>query len=405
MQRYNFRLTLIVAAILAIIIGTSNITGAAARVTNLTESYVKQLITSAINAMVPSMIEDAIDTQVPGMIDTLIDSKVPGMIETRLNELSAPTGGDPVNPVVNPVIVQNPLAGALNVRDYGAKGDGVANDTAAINAAINAANAKGGGTVYVPSGNYSVAIIDDNYDNAIILKSNVKLMMDTNARLVMQPQTGATRLTNYAVVGIRGDNTEICGGEVVGELDYQYYQNSRTAEWGHTLRVYGRKNVKIHDMKFSDAWGDNIAIGGTGTTNATYSENVEVWGCVCDGAYRDNLTIYQALNCYVHDMTFIDGLQCFVDVEPNNLDALCYNVLVENCSGTHCERYYAYTYGFGAIYNLMAAGGTPTFASYGTPWKVTFKGCTGMDLNARGLHNDPDVYNNQSAYYDMTWIS
>ena len=47
------------------------------------------------------------------------------------------------------------LAGAadFNVRDFGAKGDGVAKDTAAIQRAVDAC-AKDGGRVVVPSGTY-----------------------------------------------------------------------------------------------------------------------------------------------------------------------------------------------------------------------------------------------------------
>lgn len=43
--------------------------------------------------------------------------------------------------------------GALNVRDFGAKGDGKTSDTAAIQAALDAAG-KTEGTVYFPSGVY-----------------------------------------------------------------------------------------------------------------------------------------------------------------------------------------------------------------------------------------------------------
>ncbi|HEY9216662.1 MAG TPA: putative Ig domain-containing protein, partial [Phenylobacterium sp.] len=43
-----------------------------------------------------------------------------------------------------------------NVRDYGATGNGVANDRAAIQAALDAAYAAGGGTVYIPAGTYAI---------------------------------------------------------------------------------------------------------------------------------------------------------------------------------------------------------------------------------------------------------
>ncbi len=42
----------------------------------------------------------------------------------------------------------------FDVRHYGAKGDGTALDSKAINAAIGAAAAAGGGTVYFPAGGY-----------------------------------------------------------------------------------------------------------------------------------------------------------------------------------------------------------------------------------------------------------
>ena len=51
----------------------------------------------------------------------------------------------------------NPYTEVFNVRDYGAKGNGTADDTAAIQKAMEAAWAVGGGTVYLPTGTYAVA--------------------------------------------------------------------------------------------------------------------------------------------------------------------------------------------------------------------------------------------------------
>lgn len=54
--------------------------------------------------------------------------------------------------------------GALNVRDFGARGNGVTNDTAAIQKANDEAAKRGGGQVYFPSGTYIAAgIAQDSY--------------------------------------------------------------------------------------------------------------------------------------------------------------------------------------------------------------------------------------------------
>lgn len=66
--------------------------------------------------------------------------------------------------------------GVYNVRAFGAKGDGETLDTPAINAAIDAANKAGGGTVLLPAGNYLSV--------SVHLKSNVALYLDQGATLV-----------------------------------------------------------------------------------------------------------------------------------------------------------------------------------------------------------------------------
>src|SRR2546423_7037094 len=67
-------------------------------------------------------------------------------------------------------------SGIYDVRAFGAKGDGKELDTPAINKAIDAANAAGGGTVRFPAGDYLSV--------SIHLKSNVSLYLDQGATIV-----------------------------------------------------------------------------------------------------------------------------------------------------------------------------------------------------------------------------
>src|SRR4029450_3578905 len=69
-----------------------------------------------------------------------------------------------------------PFAGAFDVRKFGAKGDGKALDSPAINKAIEAAAAAGGGTVLFTAGTYR--------SFSIHLKSNLALYIDQGATIL-----------------------------------------------------------------------------------------------------------------------------------------------------------------------------------------------------------------------------
>jgi polygalacturonase len=71
----------------------------------------------------------------------------------------------------------------IEVRDHGALGDGVTNDTPSVNRAIAAANAAGGGTVQFTAGTYRSA-------NSIHLLSNVTLQFDSGSTVLGASGTG-----------------------------------------------------------------------------------------------------------------------------------------------------------------------------------------------------------------------
>lgn len=91
----------------------------------------------------------------------------------------------------------NQPAGALNIRTFGAVGDGVADDTAALQAAIDTAWNAGGGTVFVPAGQYVVT-------SQIVLGKGVRLVgAGTRASIIQAkasfpPNTAMVRLDRAA---------------------------------------------------------------------------------------------------------------------------------------------------------------------------------------------------------------
>src|SRR5256885_1409724 len=75
-----------------------------------------------------------------------------------------------------------PLATRVyDVRTFGAKGDGKTVDSPAINKAIEAAAAAGGGTVHFPAGVY--------LSFSIRLKSNIALYLDQGATIIAADST------------------------------------------------------------------------------------------------------------------------------------------------------------------------------------------------------------------------
>src|SRR6187431_500441 len=66
--------------------------------------------------------------------------------------------------------------GFYNVRNFGARGDGTTLDTDAVNKTIDAAVAKGGGTVYFPAGTYLCF--------SIRLKSHITIYLDNGATIL-----------------------------------------------------------------------------------------------------------------------------------------------------------------------------------------------------------------------------
>lgn len=85
-----------------------------------------------------------------------------------------------------------------SVTDYGAVGDGVTDDTEAIQNTINAVSAGGGGTVYLPNGTYLVSRnLESDLAGCIDLLTNVTLLGESRQGVIIKlaaDQVGFTRI-------------------------------------------------------------------------------------------------------------------------------------------------------------------------------------------------------------------
>jgi polygalacturonase len=123
-----------------------------------------------------------------------------------------------------------------SVKTFGAAGDGKTLDTSAINKAIEAAAAAGGGTVYFPAGNY--------LSISIHLKSNITLYLDQGATII------AANASNDA----KYDSPE--------PNEWDEYQDFGHSHWHNSL-IWGENLTNVSILGPGMIWGKGLVRSGT----------------------------------------------------------------------------------------------------------------------------------------------
>jgi polygalacturonase len=130
--------------------------------------------------------------------------------------------------------------GLLNIRDFGAKGDGKTIDSPAIDKAIAEAAKRGGGTVFFPAGTYA--------SYTVHLQSRVTLYLDQGAVLLAAP------------VPLEGTTT---GGYDLAEPQnpaFEAFQDYGHNHWKNSL-IYGEGLHDIAIVGDGMIWGKGLSRG------------------------------------------------------------------------------------------------------------------------------------------------
>jgi polygalacturonase len=234
--------------------------------------------------------------------------------------------------------------GVFDVRSFGAAGDGKAMDTAAINKAIDAAAAAGGGTVFFPAGNY--------LSYSIHLKSHVALHLDQGAVLIAAEGTGY-------------DAAEPNQWDMYQDYGHSHFQNSLL--WGQDIediaitgngRIWGKglsrgagrdtpnahepgvgnksislkncRNVLLRD--FAILHGGHFGILATGVDNLTI-DNLKI-DTNRDGMDIDSCRNVRVSNCYVNS-PWDDGICLKADFATGSAKQ-CEFVTISDCYVSGC---------------------------------------------------------------------
>ena len=230
-------------------------------------------------------------------------------------------------------------AAVFNIQDYGALSDTTVLSTTAIQQAIDACAAQGGGRVLVPTGSYATG--------SLVLRSGVDLHLEAGATLY-----GSTRLADYCPMRTTYRSLRT-GGETV-QLIY--------ADGARHVSISGQGTIDGRGAAFPKlSWNDEgitrphllrfISCQDVSITGVTLRNS----GCwmqhylACDRLRISGITVHNRNN-YNNDALDLDGCHDVVvsDILADSDDdgitlkstspRLCENIVIQNCIvSSHCN--------------------------------------------------------------------
>lgn len=224
-------------------------------------------------------------------------------------------------------------ASFFDVRDFGAVGDGAALDTSAIQAAVEAAAARGGGTVFFSAGDY--------VSGTVHLRDDVALWLDTGATL-----WGSKDIADYdpdhkhLLHGEGVSNVTLSGQGAIDGNGPSFWDGGRLERWlageiplvrtSDMLRFDHCTNVVIEDLevRYGAFWnigfGDcqRVTIRALTMINGIYED---------DGPNTDGINLWNCKRVQVSDCDIVTGDDCIVVLGDSR------DVTITNCKLTTTE--------------------------------------------------------------------
>jgi hypothetical protein len=209
----------------------------------------------------------------------------------------------------------------LNVKDFGAIGDKKVKDSGAIQKAIDAAHEAGGGTVYVPPGDYIAG--------AISLRNNVVLYLEAGATIYASERREDYPEGRVGLIMGEGIHDVAIFGR--GKLNGQGYTAFKTIEDVPRFRpllvlFVGCKNVQMEGitLEYASSWSIHLL-----RCDSVNIKGINIYNNL-DRFNTDGIDPDCSKNIHISDCHIIAGDDCIVlkSTQPYS----CENITVTNCT-------------------------------------------------------------------------
>lgn len=256
--------------------------------------------------MISQQIDETIDRtlKAPVSDSASLDMTIPSSADRAGKFLKFDTNGEPT-------AATSPES-AITVEDYGAVGNGVADDTAAIQAALNALTA---GDTLLFRNNYKVTA-------SLTITSKSRIRLTGKGRVFLSGAASSAYI--FKLVGTC-DEIEIDGLTLVGDGNASYTQTAIGCDSGQTI-----SNTRFHDLNISSinvGIAHNANLSGSWTKGFCYSNTFkDILGTVSGSGYgvlmakATQVTVTENIfdNCGRHSIYQGAGVNCG-NIIANNL--------------------------------------------------------------------------------------
>jgi hypothetical protein len=207
--------------------------------------------------------------------------------------------------------------GAVNARWFNIVGDGVTDNTSAIQALLNRTDLP---TIYFPKPSISYRL------STISLRSNKTLIFEDGS---VVEGLGNLSESQKMIFMYQVQNVTIKGHNVIFR---DLKENYTSGQFRHIFSMEGVTNVLIDGISANNSGGDGFYIG-TGMQKR-YSENVKLINIVADNNRRQGISIISGKNIEINNATLSNtsgtSPSAGLDIEPNKSDEILEGIRIRN---------------------------------------------------------------------------